>query len=108
MNRMLPVLLFLVALGCSSGTPEIPSPDGLLKIVTSVERNNADPAAYRCVILEIRDAAGRVIFRENTRASDTHRWSLTWISNDRIRLESSDIGTYCWSRQADNSWKKEL
>ncbi len=73
---------------------------------TRIESSRADPGAYLCVIFEIRDRSGRVLYSENTRASDTMRWDLAWVSNNRIRLESSDIGRYDWRRQADGTWVK--
>jgi len=75
-------------------------------IVTSVETSKADPKTYLCVVLEIRDKAGRVLHKENTHASDTMRWNVDWVSTNRIRLVSSDIGNYYWETQADGTWKK--
>jgi hypothetical protein len=60
-----------------------------------------------CVIFEVRDTSGRILHTENTLASDRMRWYMSWVSNDRIRLKSSDIGTYYWQRRADGSWQKE-
>jgi hypothetical protein len=103
-------LLLLVVAGCESGRTHAPvrSPDGSMTLHTWVERSRADPVAYLCVVFEIRDREKRVIHTENTRASDRMRWKLFWISNDRIRLESSDIGTYEWRRRADGTWAKDL
>jgi hypothetical protein len=101
-------LLLLIA-GCGSrGTPPpIPSPDGSMTLHTRIERSKADLVTYLCVIFEIRDRTGRVTHTENTRASDRMRWNLSWVSNDRIRLKSSDIGTFEWKRLADGRWVKE-
>jgi hypothetical protein len=74
---------------------------------TSIEQSRDDPGAYLCVILEIRDRDGKVLHSENTRASDVMRWDLSWISDDRIRLKSSDIGTHDWQRKDDGRWSKE-
>ena len=35
------------------------------------------------------------------------RWETSWVTNERIRLKSSDIGTHYWRRQADGRWVKE-
>jgi hypothetical protein len=43
----------------------------------------------------------------STRASDVMRWEMSWVADDRIPLESSDIGTYEWMRQTDRNWEKE-
>jgi len=102
-------LLFLLVAGCGErrGRPPIPSPDGSMTLLTRIEQGRDDPGSYLCVIFEICDSSGRVVHTENTRASDTMRWNLSWVSNDRIRLRSSDIGTYHWRRKADGSWVKE-
>jgi hypothetical protein len=94
--------------GCTSRLPPpASSPDGSMTLHTRIERSRQDPAAYLCVAFEIRDASGRVLHAENTRASDRMRWDLSWVSNDRIRLRSSDIGTYDWRRQPDGRWSKD-
>ena len=104
----LTALVLLIA-GCGSrGTPPpIPSPDGSMTLHTRIEQSKADLVKYLCVIFEIRDRTGRVIHTENTGASDRMRWNLSWVSNDRIRLKSSDIGTYEWKRLSDGTWAKE-
>jgi len=104
------LLLFSLAFmaGCGSGgQPPITSPNGSLTLQTSIEHSRSDPGAYLCVVFEIRDRAGKVLHRENTRASNNSRWSMRWIGNDRIRLDSGDIGTYDWTRQPDGTWKKQ-
>ena len=102
-------LLFLLASGCSRGhgRAPIPSPDGSMTLHARIEQSRNDPVTYRCVIFEIRDGSGRILHTENTRASDTMRWKMSWVSDNRIRLESSDIGTYEWIRQADGDWVRE-
>src|ERR1035437_4240229 len=106
-------LIFLALIligGCSrqSSPASLPdaasSPDGSFSFVTSVEQSHQDPKTYLCVVFEVRDRAGKTVHRENTHASDVMRWSMIWESNGCIRLDSSDIGTYRWQRQPDNSW----
>jgi len=94
--------------GCTRKAPPGPvlSPDGNLTLVTTIDPSRADPAAYLCVVFEIRDPTGKVLHKENTRASDLHRWKMSWDSNEVIRLESADIGTRFWSRQPNGEWKK--
>jgi hypothetical protein len=102
-------LLFLLTSGCRGrpGHAPIPSPDGSMRLHTRVEQSRSDPATHLCVIFEIRDSSGRILYSENTKASDVMRWRMSWVGDDRIRLESSDIGTYHWRRQADGGWVKE-
>ncbi len=101
--------LFLLVAGCGGrGTPPpIASPDGSMTLHTRIEHRRADLVTWLCVVFEIRDRAGHVIHAENTRASDRMRWKMSWVSNDRIRLQNSDIGTLHWQRQSDGTWAKE-
>jgi hypothetical protein len=104
------LLLVLVGavVGCVPvGKPPLPSPDGTLTLHTSVETSRSDPTAYGCVVLAIRDRSGKVLHHENSHASDFHRWDIEWISNDEIKLTSSDIGPLTWKRQSDGAWKRE-
>jgi hypothetical protein len=103
------VLLCPFVAGCTShqGHPPVPSPDGTMILHTRIERSRQDPVAYLCVIFEIRDPSGRLLYSENTRASDTMRWNVSWVANDRIRLVSSDIGTYDWQKQPGGGWVRE-
>ena len=103
-------LLILLVSGCRGGQERkpIPSPDGSMTLHTRVEQSQSDPRLYRCVIFEIRDGSGRVLHTENTRASDLSRWTVSWVGNDRIHLESSDIGAYEWRRQTDSRWLRAL
>jgi hypothetical protein len=102
-------LLCLLVAGCGSrqGRPPVPSPDGTMMLHTRIEQSRQDPGAYLCVILEIRDRSGHVLYSENTRASDAMRWNVSWVSNDRIRLDSSDIGTYDWRKQPGGGWARK-
>ena len=101
------VFLTLVA-ACSPSAPApIASPDGSMILVTSIEQSHRDPTTYLCVVFEIQDKAGRILHKENTRASSIMRWNISWVSNDRIKLESSDIGKRLWTRQPSGSWLAE-
>jgi hypothetical protein len=99
--------VFMVG-GCSprSGQVSSVSPDGKLTLVAFPEQST-NSRVLHLVVFEIRDSTGKVLHREDTRASDAMRWSMTWLSNDRIELKSSDIGTYHWSKQPDGTWRKE-
>lgn len=79
-----------------------------MEIVTSIEKNKADPQTYLCVIFEIRDKQGKILHRENTHASDTMRWSMDWVLTNRIRLVSSDIGTRMWEQKTNGDWQLVL
>lgn len=94
--------------GCTPASkPPFPSPDGSLMLHTSIESSRSDPAAYGCVVIEIRDKSGKVLHRENSHASDFHKWEISWTSNDELKLMSSDIGDRTWVRQSDGTWEKD-
>jgi len=109
MPKTTPVLISCLLLaGCARhGPAPVSSPDGSMTLHTRVEQSRSDPRTYLCVIFEVRDKSGRVLHSENTGASDRMRWEMSWVTNERIRLKSSDIGTYYWRRQADQRWVKE-
>jgi hypothetical protein len=72
------------------------SNDGLKVIIPTVSYNK-DDAGYLEVNLEIRDVrSGKTLYQVQTNASDRMKWSVNWVDADTIRLNSSDIGTYCW------------
>ena len=109
MLRLSLVIFFLaLVLGCSRDRRgPIPSPSSSLYLHTLVERSRKDPGEYLSIVFEIRDRSGKVLHRENTRASNNSRWNVSWLSDDRIRLDSGDIGIHHWSKQSDGTWKKE-
>jgi len=69
-----------------------------------VNQNAEDPARYLRVVVEIKDLYGNKVFHEITPASDTMRWSLKWINNNEILLESADIGRYIIQRVDEKQW----
>lgn len=99
--------LFVWLSGCTPTRSEaIPSPDGRLFLIPAINTDKTDPRVYLCVKFEIRDSAGRLLYTEQTRASARMRWSMRWDGNERVVLESSDIGTYAWERGHDGQWHK--
>ncbi len=62
-------------------------------LVTSLEQSRADPGAYLCVVFEVRDRSGRIVYTENTRASDQAAWQMNWVSPSKLCLRSSEIGS---------------
>ena len=98
-------VLFIFGCGQSPSTSvSIPSPDGSLLLKSSVNQNTSDPASYLRVVVEIKDLYGNIVFRETTTASDTMRWSLKWVSNHEILLDSSDTGRYIIRRVDNQQW----
>ena len=104
-SSIIVMVLFICGCGQSPSTSvSIPSPDGSLLLKSSVNQNTSDPAGYLRVIVEIKDLYGNIVFRETTPASDTMRWSLKWISNHEILLDSSDTGRYIIRRVENKQW----
>ncbi len=110
MRIHLPALLlslYLVVLpGCSrrSFTP-VPSPDGNLVVRASIEQSHADPMAYGCVVIEVCDRSGRVLYRQNAGAIGAQSWNIRREGNARFGM--SAIGRnngYLWERAADGTW----
>ena len=101
------IIWFLFFPGCGqspSTSVSIPSPDGSLLLKSSVNQNTSDPAAYLRVVVEIKDLYGNRVFHETTPASDTMRWSLRWVSNQEILLDSAEIGRYVIRRVQNKQW----
>ena len=101
------ILMILYFIGCGqspSTSVSIPSPDGSLLLKSSVNQNTADPSGYLRVVVEIKDLYGNSVFRETTPASDTMRWSLKWVNNNEIFLDSADIGRYVIRRVDSKQW----
>lgn len=81
------------------------SPGGGRMLTTSINRSKEDLTEYLCVRLTITDAAtDQTLGVIQTGASDRMRWSVRWLRDDLILLESSDIGNYCWAEMAGKAW----
>jgi hypothetical protein len=81
------------------------SPDGTRVIIPTLNFDKEDQDKYLLVHLKIQNTESEeILFQVQTRASDRMRWSVDWIDNNTVILDSSDIGTYCWEEN-NNSWK---
>lgn len=80
-----------------------PQQDRTLSITVNTSRD--DPALYLTLIFEVRDKATQAILhRQQTYASSRLAWSMRWLDNNVVQLQSSDIGTFCWQEQQEGSW----
>lgn len=98
-------LVFYSFTGVRQYTPKpIYSINGLKAIFPTINYSDEDPTTYLCVKFEIKDIqSGKSLYTVQTHASDRMRWSFYWIGNDFVKLDSSDIGTYCW-REQNGRW----
>jgi hypothetical protein len=49
---------------------------------------------------------GKILDEVVTNASRRLNWSVKWINNNKIELNSSDTGTYCWEEQTNGKWSE--
>jgi len=81
------------------------SPDGTRVVIPTVNFDKENYAAYQLIHIQVQDTASlEVLFQVQTRASNRMRWSIAWIGKDVIRLDSSDIGAYCW-QEINGVWQ---
>lgn len=65
-------------------------------IIPSVNVNKDNSDTYLLVHIEIQNTNTKeTLLQVQTRASDRMRWSVKWMDNNTVMLESSDIGSYC-------------
>ena len=79
-----------------------------MRLTTSVNQSQADSTRYLCVVVEITDLAGNTQYQEVTPASATQRWSIRWVNNEEVLLDSADVGQYRIRRQPDGAWKGDF
>jgi hypothetical protein len=85
--------------------PPSHSPSGTFTLVPSTPRNHGDPA-YGYLVFEIRDAKGKVLCHADTGAK-AQGWTIEWPSDDQVIINSLDVGTQRWNKQADGGWTKQ-
>ncbi len=92
--------------GVHSHVPErVYSPDQSRVVIPTVNSDKGDFSSYLLVHLRIQDVgSGKTLFEVQTRASDRMRWAVTWVDNHTVKLDSSDIGAYCWTDGNDGVW----
>src|SRR5688572_19074846 len=88
--------VFSLFTGTNSSVPKpIYSVDGSRVIIPSVDYNKDNQDAYLLVHLEVQDTkSGKTLFQVQTRASDRMRWSVSWVDNSIVKIDSSDVGIY--------------
>ena len=98
-------LLLMLALPMLSGCWRAPARRDPLVIRSPQGDRSLLVTTGQTLLFEVRDiATGRTLHRQQTRAASRLAWSLRWLDNRTVRLESSDIGTYYWQEQANGAW----
>ena len=67
----------------------------------------ADQNSAGLVTVRIMGSSGTPIYKTTSGASAYHKWSIKWLSNEKLLLESSDIGPSTFVKQPDGTWKAE-
>ena len=76
-------------------------------IIPGVSYDKSDSSTYLRVHLKVQEVrSGSVLFEVLTDASDRMRWSVEWIGDKTVKLDSSDIGSYCWIEGTDGNWSE--
>lgn len=94
-------LVIHIFTGVKPYTPDpVYSPDLSKVIIPTVSFDKNNYETYLLVQLKIQDTqTNEILFQIQTHASDRMRWTISWIDNETIKLDSSDIGSYCWSEE---------
>ena len=98
-------LLLLLALPVLSGCWRAPVRRDPLVIRSPQGDRSILVTTGQTLLFEVRDVAtGRTLHRQATRAAGRLAWLLRWLDNRTVRLDSTDIGSYCWQEQAGGAW----
>jgi len=100
------ILLFTVVISGCDKTNKIPSPDGNLILVTSINNSKEDITLYRCVKFEIQDLKGNILYKEQTRNANNMYWKMYWEGNDKVALTTGSLYTVFWQRKSSGKWEK--
>ncbi len=79
---------------------EVESPDGSMIIRTGRTDSTL-------LLITIFDKDGKLLHKENTHVSRIHKWSVRWLDNRKILIESSDIGPVSIVLNKDGHFKRE-
>jgi len=70
--------------------------DGSLSLKLNLHRESKNPDIRDTISFEVLDNNDKILFRCQTIASDRMRWRMGWDRENRIWLNSMDIGILCW------------
>jgi len=80
------------------------SPDHQLRATARVG-TDANAHNYAEVIVEIYDSNGKQIFNQDTGVSNAMPWSIKWVDNTQLELDSNDSGTNFIEKTSTGKWK---
>lgn len=89
-------IVLIISTSCHSNETFY-SPDQTLKASTQEDSNGI-------LIVNIFDKEDNRLFEYNTRASTFHKWSIDWQGNNKIMIQTSDIGPTSIIRNESGDW----
>lgn len=88
--------------------PPIPSPDGKLMASLAVDEEQTHTKSYMRLAVEIRDAkTNEVLFKRQTTASAMRQYELAWEGDDRLTLDSAEIGRKLGWARGSGGWSDD-
>ena len=97
--------IYLVLSSAPSQPEPIYSPNHLRILIPTINTSKEDMTKYLCLKFKIIDAkTQQVLFEKQTGSSVRMRWSIQWLRDDYLLLDSSDIGVYCWQEGENGVW----
>lgn len=100
-------LIVFILHGFSPGSRRIPSPDGKRCVVTTINHDRSNLYTYLSVRFDIIVGDGTKEYSVQTFASDRMSWTIRWLDNNSILLQSVDSGDVVWRRGPDGFWHGE-
>ncbi len=96
------IALCILLFGCNSAPEEleIASPDGSMILRTGTTDNTL-------LLVRIFDKNDKLLHQENTHVSRVHKWSVRWLDDRKIIVESSDTGPVSIVINKDGHSKQE-
>lgn len=103
------LLLLLVGVSCKRQATEhavLRSPSGKYELRSTVNREITDNAAFRCIVLHVRDVgSGRELMSRQTSISERVRWVAGWMPDeDVLVVESVDVGVRAYRPSESGTW----
>jgi hypothetical protein len=101
----LATVLGIYLLAPSSQPVSFSSPNGQKILIASKHVDTSDETKNGHIKFTIKDTSSGTTLEEIvTNAAWRLNWSVLWVNDKKIKLNSSDTGTYCWEETEDSKW----